>query len=734
MPARRGQLRRLFPGETYTGLSEGSHTFSVRAIDFAGNTDQTPASQTWTIDTTAPETTILSGPAPTTNSTEATFEFSSDDSTATFECQLDGGSFEPCSSPQTHSSLVEGEHTFSVRATDEAGTTDPTPDSRTWTIDTTAPETTIDSGPSGTTSSTSATFEFSSDNPSATFECQLDSGSFEPCSSPQTYSSLPDGEHTFSVRATDVAGNTDQTPPSQTWTIDTTTPETLIDSSPSDPTNQIDATFEFSSDDPSATFECQLDSGGFESCTSPQTYSGLSEGSHTFSVRATDAVGNTDPTPDQATWTIDTTAPETTILSGPDPTTNSSDATFEFSSDDPSATFECQLDSGGFESCTSPQTYSGLSEGSHTFSVRATDAASNTDSTPATRTWTVSSAGTIVVVKDAVPDDGQNFSFTAGGGLTPTSFTLDDDADGTLSNTQTLSNVPAGSGYSVSETVPSAWEQQSATCDDGSPPSNIDVSASETVTCTFTNSQLGYARPKGASPLNIRLVPAFEECTGSDPAGMTHGAPLAVPSCSPPVQSSAYLTMNAPDRPAPYQGAVDGAGLVTLQVTCLVPGTTTQVTGPNSTPPCNDEGDQVDVKITSSLTGIRCLGVSGGCSAGGGQYQGKVMGTMTLRITDRLNGPAETSPGTTEDYPFEWGVQCASGTCNSVTSADSTIPGIAKEVKRAVWQLSQLEVLDGGLDGNLISALSPASGVCPPACTGNGDGESLFLQQGLFAP
>jgi hypothetical protein len=109
------------------------------------------------------------------------------------------------------------------------------------------------------------------------------------------------------------------------------------------------------------------------------------------------------------------------------------------------------------------------------------------------------------------------------------------------------------------------------------------------------------------------------------------------------------------------------------------------------------------------------------------------MGLMTLRITDRLNGANETSPGTAEDYSFTWGVQCANGACNSVTSADSTIPGIAKEQKRAVWQLGELRILDGGNDGDLGVAGSPGIGTCPPACEGNDD-ETLFLTQGLFAP
>ena len=92
-----------------------------------------------------------------------------------------------------------------------------------------------------------------------------------------------------------------------------------------------------------------------------------------------------------------------------------------------------------------------------------------------TCTFTNQKRGEIVIVKDATPDDPQDFSFTAGGGLAPASFSLDDDADGTLSNTRTFSNVAPGSGYSVSETVPSGWDQTSATCNDGSPVSNINV-------------------------------------------------------------------------------------------------------------------------------------------------------------------------------------------------------------------------------------------------------------------
>jgi IPT/TIG domain len=87
----------------------------------------------------------------------------------------------------------------------------------------------------------------------------------------------------------------------------------------------------------------------------------------------------------------DTAPPATTITSGPSGTTSSTSATFEFTADEP-ATFECRLDGAGFGACTSPKTYTDLVDGSHTFRVRATDAAGNADPVPAERTWTVATS------------------------------------------------------------------------------------------------------------------------------------------------------------------------------------------------------------------------------------------------------------------------------------------------------------------------------------------------------
>jgi len=86
----------------------------------------------------------------------------------------------------------------------------------------------------------------------------------------------------------------------------------------------------------------------------------------------------------------DTTPPNTSITASPVSTTTSTSARFSFASTERGSSFECKRNAvSSYRGCISPQAYSGLAIGFHTFSVRATDAAGNVDRTPATRNWTV---------------------------------------------------------------------------------------------------------------------------------------------------------------------------------------------------------------------------------------------------------------------------------------------------------------------------------------------------------
>lgn len=121
--------------------------------------------------------------------------------------------------------------------------------------------------------------------------------------------SVSDGTHNVVAKAFDTTEN-QRTSTAREVIVDNLWPDSTITSGPTQGgfVESATATFGFSSE-AGATFECKLDGGTFASCVSPKTYTPLANGSHTFSVRATDAAGNEDATPAQRTWTVDAPAP-----------------------------------------------------------------------------------------------------------------------------------------------------------------------------------------------------------------------------------------------------------------------------------------------------------------------------------------------------------------------------------------------------------------------------------------
>jgi hypothetical protein len=167
-------------------------------------------------------------------------------------------------------------------------------------------------------------------------------------------------------------------------TIDTGAPNTTLTATPPAQDSSNDPSFSFSADE-TATYECRLDGGAWSSCTSPQPYSDLLDGTHTFEVRATDGVGNTDATPATHSWTIDTVPPVPPAISSP---TNGSSGTDDTplvqGTAEPGATVTVYVDgvpigtvtadgSGNWSITISPA----LSAGTHTFEAKAADAAGN---------------------------------------------------------------------------------------------------------------------------------------------------------------------------------------------------------------------------------------------------------------------------------------------------------------------------------------------------------------------
>jgi hypothetical protein len=203
----------------------------------------------------------------------------------------------------------------------------------------------------------------------------------------------------------------------------------------------------------------------------------------------------------------------------------------------------------------------------------------------------------------------------------------------------------------------------------------------------------GFARPRGATPARFSLVPAYNQCTSGN---RTHGAPLSSPSCNPPVQSSGFLTIGSPDAngaAANMQGSVQYDAI-----------------GGNTATPA----DEADVRVRVNVTDVRN-------KTGLGDYAGQLKLVQDLRLTDRDNGPTELGTG---DASLSFTVPCAStastsvgSTCTLNTTADALAGGTVKETMRTIWQLSKVNVFDGGADG--VASTNP---------------NTLFLTQGYFVP
>ncbi len=338
-----------------TAINENPASITITFTIAAGSSDTTP-----------PDTSILTHPNTTTNSTSASFTYSSTEA-GTFQCSLDAAVFTTCPNVGiSYSSLSEGSHTFDVRAKDAANNIDASPASFSWTIDLTAPDTTISDGPPSLTNSQSATFVYSSE-PGATFECRLDAASFGACpSGTPMYSGLAEGSHTFYVRATDAVGNTDATPASYGWTIDLTPPAlsapdlvaasdsgtSATDNVTNDNTPTLEGTadpgssFELFQDDVSV-YTTTIGAGGTWSFTS----AALLDGSYTFVAKATDAAGNT-ATSSGLTVMIDTTAPVITYV---DRTLAN---TYGWNNGDVTLNWSCTDDRSGVVDATVSQTVS----------------------------------------------------------------------------------------------------------------------------------------------------------------------------------------------------------------------------------------------------------------------------------------------------------------------------------------------------------------------------------------
>jgi TolB protein len=206
-------------------------------------------------------------------------------------------------------------------------------------------------------------------------------------SNPQR-ASLGDGEGAGTIRDDDDDGGGQEEP------------DTRITAGPPAATREVTPSVAFEADRAGATFECRLDDAPFEPCSSPHALGPLADGAYTFEVRGV-AGELWDGTPAARRFRVDTLAPNTRILTGPQAVTGDAAPSFEVVASEVDSALECRLDSDAFAACASPHRSVRLPDGAHTFEARAVDAAGNPDPTPASHAFTIDT-----VAPDTGFDDG----------------------------------------------------------------------------------------------------------------------------------------------------------------------------------------------------------------------------------------------------------------------------------------------------------------------------------------
>ncbi len=242
------------------------------------------------------------------------------------------------------------------------------------TVNKTPPKVTLASTPPERTNNAAATFTAASTETAVTYQYSLDGGAVTPAAdSTITLPALSDGPHTITVTATDPAGNVSE-PVTHTWTVDTAKPVITLSGAPANSTNATTAAISVTTNE-EATLTYTFNG---TSVTSPNLLN-LPQGSNTFTVTATDAVGNSDT--QTISWTTDLTPPAITLSGLPvNDITMSNLLSIGVSASEP-VTYSYKLNG---TSLSSPN-LSNLPEGTNTFTVTATDAAGNT--TTKTYTW-----------------------------------------------------------------------------------------------------------------------------------------------------------------------------------------------------------------------------------------------------------------------------------------------------------------------------------------------------------
>ncbi len=413
----------------------------------------------------APTVTLTSYPPSTTTVTSASFAWTTSGTVTSMTCSLDNAVATACTSPRAFNPLTVGTHTFRVNVSNSSGSNGAT---YTWTVSNdpqpgSPPSVTITSGPSATTTATSASFSWSAGGSPTSTVCSLDNAPASSCASPAGYSGLASGAHTFRVTVSNFYGSQAAT---YSWTISApagSAPTVTITNGPGSSTTSSVANFYWSTSGTVTSTTCTLDNLSPVACASPASYGNISLGSHTFKVTVSNASGSNTAT---YNWSVTGSLPSVWISSGPSLSTMLTSANFYFYTYGSVQTTTCSLDGDTPVACTSPKGYSGLAPGTHSFRVTVSNAAG---SQSASYMWTVlggtGSAPTVALTTtpaSSTTATNATFAWSTSGTVTGTTCSLDGAAAISCSSPTTYSSLAVGT-HSFRVTVANSFGSQSAT-------------------------------------------------------------------------------------------------------------------------------------------------------------------------------------------------------------------------------------------------------------------------------
>jgi len=392
-----------------TPLTEGPHTVTATATDAAGNVSDASAPVTFTVDATPPPAPVIVTPAEGQVTTDTTPDITgAAEPDTTITVTIDGaiagttaadGTGNWVFTPTTP--LAEGPHTVSATATDAAGNESPTSNLVNFTIDSVAPEAPVITSPANGAVTNDTTPDITGTaEPNSTVTVTIDGvvAGTATADAAGTWTFTPttpltEGPHTVTATATDAAGNESDASAPVEFTVDTVAPGTPVITGPTDGALLTDTTPDITGTaEPSSTVTVTID--GVVAGTTTADAAGswtftpsspLGEGPHTVTATATDAAGNESPQSSAVTFTIDSVPPGAPVITGPATGDLLTDATPEITGTaEPNSTVTVTIDGVVVGTTTADATgtwtftpSSPLTEGPHTVTATATDAAGN---------------------------------------------------------------------------------------------------------------------------------------------------------------------------------------------------------------------------------------------------------------------------------------------------------------------------------------------------------------------